>query len=341
MADRERVLSLINAAWTTQVIAAACELSIADALGDRSASSSDVATKVSASPDAVRRLLRAMTALRLCEEPAPDLYALTADGASLRSDDPESLNAWARLSGGHLWRNWGTLAQSIATGESARSRLDGTAGFEFLNEEADFAALFNRAMVDLTRPVAQALARELDWRGIARVVDVGGGRGEVLATLLQTYPHMTGAVFDLAHAAGAARAWLSTHGVADRSEIIVGSFFDSMPAGADAYVLKSVLHNWSDASARRILESCRAAMDREARVIVVERIAPTRISDSPSDRDLVRSDLNMLVGCGGRERTARQFDELLGSAGLAVTSVSELVAGFSSIIAVPSQAPRA
>lgn len=336
MANRERVLELINAAWTTQVIGAACELGIPDAMGDESVSATIIARKVNASADGVRRLIRAMTALRLCEESAPDRYALTADGALLRSDDPRSLNAWSRLSGRQLWRNWGDLAQSVATGESARSRLDGTTGFEFLNDDAEFAALFDRAMVDVTRPVAEALAHRLDWQGIKRVVDVGGGCGEILATLLHASPHMHGAVFDLAHCADAARAWLHRRGVGQRAEVIVGSFFEAVPPGADAYVLKSVLHNWNDASARRILERCRHAMERNAMLVVVERIVPARVTDSPQDRDAVRSDLNMLVGCGGRERTAAEFHELLSACGFEVTAVRELVSGFSTITASPA-----
>lgn len=336
MADRERVLGLINAAWTTQVIGAACELGLADAMGDEPVSATVVARKVNASPDGVRRLMRAMTALRLCEESPPDRYALTADGALLKSDDRQSLNGWARLSGRQLWRNWGDLAQSVVTGESARSRLDGTTGFEFLNDDPEFAALFDRAMIDVTRPVAEALARELDWQRIERVVDIGGGCGELAATLLSGWKHLRAIVFDLAHSTAAARAWLDRRGVGDRAEVMVGSFFDAVPAGADAYVLKSVLHNWNDGSVRRILQCCRKAMERTATLVVVERIVPARVTESTHDRDAVRSDLNMLVGCGGRERTAAEFDGLLAACGFEVTATRALVSGFSTITASPT-----
>ena len=336
--DRARVLSLINAAWTTQVVAAACELAVADSMGDETMTAPALAGRIQADADAVARLLRAMVTLGLCTEDADERFALTDDGALLRSAAPHSLSAWARLSGSHIWTNWSQLASSIARGESARVRLQGTDDFSYLERNATAAELFNTAMVDLTRPIAEAAARQLDWRTVKMAFDVGGGTGELLATLLEAHPSMRGRILDLPHAEAAAKRHLRARGLEDRCDFLAVSFFDPLPKGADAFLLKSVLHNWDDARAGAILRRCREAATGQTRVIVLERVVPERLSRSSADADVARSDLNMLVGCGGRERTLREFEALLQGAGLRLLECRALVNGMWAMQAAPHQA---
>jgi hypothetical protein len=336
MGDRARVLSMINAAWMCQAIAAACELGVADQFAEGPQDIEHLAAKTRANPDALRRLLRGLCTLDLCEERDDGRFALTSDGALLRDGAEDSLHAWARMSGTRIWKQWGQLAESVRTGRSYRQRVLGAEDFSPLDSDPQAAALFNGAMANLTRPVALAAARDLDWSGHRRLVDVGGGPGELLATILSRHPHLNGVVFDLAHALSPARKRLGDAGVADRSEAVEGSFFESVPAGADAYLLKSVLHNWDDARAALILRNCRRAIVPDGRVMLFERIVPEACSNAAGDRDIARSDLNMLVGCDGRERTETQFRELLAGEGFVLETVSPMATALSALVARPA-----
>jgi SAM-dependent methyltransferase len=212
--------------------------------------------------------------------------------------------------------------------------------FTFLNADAEDADAFNAAMVAVTRPVARAAASALDWSGTRVVVDVGGGAGQVVAALASAHPHLRGLVLDLEHAGPSARRLFAEQGVAGRCTFVAGSFFDAVPSG-DAVVLKSVLHNWDDADASRILQRCAEALNPGGRVVVLERLLPPRRGTSPADREGARSDLNMLVGCGGCERTEARFRSLLASAGLSMAPPRPLAAGFHALEAVSAAAAPA
>ena len=331
MSARQHVLALIDAAWTTQALHAACALGLPDLLADEARDAGGLAAQAGADADAVHRLLRALATLDLCVERDDGRFALSEAGALLRSRVPGSLAAWARMSGARLGRNWGELAESVRTGASARARRGGPDDVTALQgAEAD---AFNAAMTDLTRPVAVAAARELEWGDVQLAVDVGGGCGALLAPVLARHASLRGIVFDLPHAAPAAHEYLERAGVAARARFVAGSFFDALPEGGDAYLLKSVLHNWPDDAARGILRRCAAALAPGARVHVLERVLPEKLGARPSDRDLARSDLNMLVGCGGRERSEREFAALFAGAGLRLRAVKPLVGGFSALTA--------
>ena len=257
-------------------------------------------------------------------------------GALLRSDAPVSLRAWAIHSGKYLWPAWGRLAESVRTGTSDRLRTTGTDDFGHLERDPEAAAVFNRAMVELTRLVAQEVTRLVDFSKMARIVDVGGGYGELLAAILVAHPGLHGVLFDLPHAIDAASAPLAQAGVAARCELVAGSFFDSVPAGADAYLLKSVLHNWDDERCALILRNCRRATHSRSRLLVVERVMPEQIRPAPRDRAIARSDLNMLVARSGRERTEAAYRSLLGSAGFRVEDILLTASNFSVIVATPA-----
>jgi hypothetical protein len=171
-------------------------------------------------------------------------------------------------------------------------------------------------MAGLTRRTGRRIARDLDWRGVRQVVDIGGGYGELLAEILAAQRPVRGIVIDLPHATRDAAAYLVERGLAARCSVVSGSFFEPPPAGADVYLLKSILHNWDDADALRVLRQCRAAMPAAARVLVVERVLPAQAAGGRRERAVLRSDLNMLVSLGGRERTRREFAELALQAGL-------------------------
>ncbi len=323
-AGRERLLSLINANWTTQAISVATQLRLPDLLRDGPRTAEALALATSCHEQSLARLLRALTSIDVLAEGADGRFALTSVGALLLEDVPGSLAAWAEFCGTRSWATWGRLVQSIRTGDSIRKQTSGADGFHHLEDDAQGALLFNRAMVDLTQPLALSVARNLDLSGINLIVDVGGGYGELIASILRYHPSMRGILFDLAHATAAAQSHLARAGVGDRCTVVAGSFFERVPGGADAYLLKSVLHDWDDELAVQILGNCRQVMAPDARLFVIERIAPRHFCDSPEHQGIARSDLNMLVSTGGHERTQAQYGELLDAARLRVAHVLEL-----------------
>jgi hypothetical protein len=184
-----------------------------------------------------------------------------------------------------------------------------------LDDDAKAAAVFNQSMVELTRLAALEVMRVRDFSAVNRVVDVGGGFGEMLVALLAAHPRMQGTLFDLPPAIAGATEHLTRAGVAARCELVAGSFLDSVPHGADLYLLKSVLHSWDDEHCRLILRNCRDAMVKDARLMLVERIMPARMQGGADERTAVRSDLHMLLGSGGLERTQVEFAALLAESG--------------------------
>jgi hypothetical protein len=327
------LLAAINASWTTQAIAAAVELRIPELLATAPLASEALAREAGCDAAALQRLLVALASLDLVAVDDDGRFALTEYGALLRADAADSLAAWALFSARHAGSVWPHLAESVRRGCSVRTNSGGSDDFAHLDVDPAAADLFHRAMTELTRPIAAAFAAAVDLRWARRVVDVGGGYGRLIATVLVAHPDTRGVLFDLAHAIAVAPPQLERAGVAGRCELVCGSFFDAVPAGADAYLLKSVLHDWDDEHSATILGACRRAMasSADARLFVIERLAPERFSATPRDRAIAQSDLNMLVSLGGRERTEAEYRAMLCRAGLEPKQTHELVSEFSAI----------
>jgi hypothetical protein len=331
----ERLFDLVTGSWAAQALHAAADLGVAEMLAGGPRTSVSLAAEAGAHAPSLHRLLRALCTLDVCLENEDGSFAITALGARLAADHPRSLRSWTLWWGGPLWAAWGNLHTSVRTGRSARSVLEGTDRFERLNHDERAAGVFNQAMVEMTRLLADSLVEAGDWSRFSRIVDVGGGHGGLLAALLAGHPRASGVLFDLPHASRGARRHLEMAGVAGRCEIVEGDFFVSLPPGADAYVLKSVLHDWDEKDALRILSTCRHAMGERARLLVVERLLPERIRPTPAARAVARSDLTMLVARAACERTAGEYRELLARAGFRVVSIVPAGQGFSLIEAAP------
>ena len=328
---RDQVLGMINGAWMSQAIAVACELDIPDRLAAGPRDSAALAADTGMHAESMRRFLRALCTIEVCEERDDGDFALGGAGECLRRELPGSLHGWAVLSRHRLWGLWGDLHEGLKTGESVRRRRRGFDDYGELQSDAAMAGVFNRAMVSVTAPVAQALVAKVSFENVACAVDVGGGAGHLLAAVLAARPGLRGVVYDLGHARQIAQETLRDRGVADRGSFVEGSFFDSVPAGAEAYLMKSVLHNWDDERAGRILQRCAAAMGGGSRLMILERVLPGHVSASARDREAVRSDLQMLLGCDGRERTQAEFETLLDKAGLKLRRIVPLTNDFSLI----------
>ena len=333
--DRERLFGLINAGWTTQVIATAVKLGLIDAMASGPASVQALAEAVQAHAPSVDRLLRATASLELCMQNAAGDFSLTPTGSLLRADRADSLCAWAELGGGRIWAQWGRLGESVRTGQSIRKLNLAEDDFSHLDDDAKAAELFNSAMVELTRSVANDVAQSVDFSAARRVVDVGGGYGQLLCSILAANPSLQGVLFDMAHATGQLAPHFEAAGVAYRCELATGDFFKAVPPGADVYLLKSILHDWDDARCLVILRNCRRAMQPAARLLIVERIASDRVSASPHDQAVARSDLNMMVAIGGCERTQAAYAGLLEGADLKLLQVTPLPGPYSVMDVAP------
>jgi O-methyltransferase/methyltransferase family protein len=322
---------LATSYWVPQAIYVAAELGVADALGDDARSAADIARAVGADPAALERLLRALVAIEVCTAGDDGRFALTPLGSCLRSDSRDSVRAWVLLVGGpRCWLPWGRLVECVRTGKSVPA-LDGRATWVEPSDDPAASDTFNQSMVQLTRHLAGAVAVSYDFGGMRTVVDVGGGYGALLPPILKSNPGLRGIVFDLPRCRDGARALAEKVRLADRTEFVGGDFFTDRLPKADAYLVKSVIHDWDDARSVAILRNVRAAMDASARVLVIEPIVPDRPGSSPFDAMLAHTDLNMLVVTGGRERTERDFRALVQAAGLRVERIVPTPAAFSII----------
>lgn len=304
-----------------QVLYAAAELRLADLLAGGARTSQDLAGETGTHPLSLQRLLRALVALGLLAQTEADRYELTELGAQLRSDTPDSVRSFVTMvCEPETWRSWGELLSSLRTGDTAFDRLFGMGFFEYLGHHPHKAATFNAAMSDITRQMAPGILEAFDLSRYRTVVDVGGGDGTLLARILQAQPSLHGVLYDLPSGARSAHAVLEAAGVADRCRVVPGDFFDAVPEGGDAYLLKAILHDWNDERALTILRNCRKAMTAQGRLLIIERVISEPVP--PEEVDLVMVDLYMLVVAGGRERSEAEYRELLASADFTLSSVT-------------------
>jgi ubiquinone/menaquinone biosynthesis C-methylase UbiE len=332
--DASRLLALVSDSWKSQAVHVAARLGIADLLSDGPRSAEDLAVATGAHAPSLLRLLRALSTVELVREREDGSFETTPLGALLRVDSPDSLRSWA-LHWAASWPMWERLYDSVMTGRSVRSLVSGTEGFEHLERDPVTAETFHRAMIELTRLVARDFVQAVDWSATRKIVDVGGGSGELLVTALTACPGAVGILYDMAAAIELGREHVRAAGVEHRCELVAGDFFSWVPRGADTYVLKSVIHDWDDDRAARILAACRRAAGPGSRLLVVERIMPERMGSGPDDQGVACSDLHMLVQLGARERTEAELRALLSEAGFDVTRVAPLRSTLAILEAVP------
>ncbi|MFI8308354.1 methyltransferase [Streptomyces sp. NPDC085927] len=333
--DRDRIARLVCGHMATRVVGAAASLGIADLLGDAERPAAEIAEAAGCHPGATERLLRALTALELVTECRPGHFRLTPTGTLLRTDHPGSMHSFAGMcTDAAMLDAWRDLDTAVRTGRSVFADVFGTDFFGHLANDPALSERFNAAMRQGTRLAARALPMAYDFGRFSTVTDVGGGDGTLLAAILRTHPGLHGVLCDSAAGLAQAEPTLSAAGVADRCTTRECDFFREVPAGSDAYLLKSILHDWDDERAELILRNCRAAMGEQGRLLIIEPVLPAVVD--PSSELAYLSDLNMLVNLGGRERTRDDFSALCASAGFELADVVSLApARFSLIEAVP------
>ena len=315
------LLNLVDGHRVTAVIYVAARLGIADFLMEGPKSVPELARLTDTHERSLLRLMRALVKLAICTEVSDGRFKLTEIGTHLAANSERSLKAWVLLEGGMLRASWGELIESIRTGKTAAELAGlGQERFEALAKTKD-AGLFNEAMVSITRMAVPAVLSAYDFSGISTLMDVGGGLGELMIAILSEYPSMRGIVFDLFHCAEGARKNLTDAGVVDRCEFIAGSFFESVPTGADAIIMKSIIHDWNDERCVRILQNCRRVLTPGARLMLIDKVMPDKLEPGADDFFVVLDDLNMLRGPGGCERTPSEFRALLAKAGFSMQRV--------------------
>jgi SAM-dependent methyltransferase len=313
------LMNLTAGKWVSQAIAVAAELGVADLLKDGPRTAADIARKANASEDGVYRLLRALGSVGLFAETGHRKFRLTPLGKLLRTDSPEALGGYARFTGHEsTWRPWGELRHSVRTGEPAFDQVFAMPVFEYFAKVPEAAAVFDAAMTSISTLESKAVVAAYDFSGIHTLVDVAGGHGLLIATILKANRRMRGILFDLPHVASGATALLRRGGVADRCQVVSGDFFASVPEGGDAYVMKHIIHDWDDERATQILRNCYRAMRPGGKLLIVDAVIPP--GNGAHFGKLL--DLEMLVLTPrGRERTQAEFRELLERSGFRLRRV--------------------
>jgi hypothetical protein len=311
-----QLLHMLTGSYTTQAISVTARLGVPDALHEAPLTLTDLAARVGAHPDTLHRLLRVVMDLGIMSCGVDGRYSLGPLGELLRSDASPSLRGVAIMLGLPFHRHaWTDLYTSVRTGEPAFGRVNGAPLFDYLGKHPDDAQVFDEAMTSMSATMQPLFLAGYDFGGVKRIVDVGGGRGALLAGVLSANPHLTGALCEAPAVLADARQRFAAAGVADRVQLIPCDFFTQIPATGDLFVLSNVLHDWDDERATTILRNCRAAAQPGSRLLVVEGIVPD--DATPSVAKVM--DLEMLCLTGGRQRTVAELSALLAAADYKVT----------------------
>lgn len=330
--DFDGVFAVVAQYWTARAVHAGTALGLPDLVARAPRTAPELAELTGSDPRSLHRLLRALAAVGVLRGDGGGRYTTTPLGDALRTDVPGSLASFVQMELGeahHL--TWGRLVDAVRTGEPVFERAVGRRIWDFFETDPVMNDHLGKAMTGLTAMVADAVLEAYDFAPYRRIVDVGGGEGGFLASLLTAHPAATGVVLDLPHVVEGGRARIAGAGLTDRCELVGGNFFEKVPEGGDLYTMKWVLHDWDDSAAVEILRSCRRAMSDEARLLVVDTVVPDGDDFSPSKI----IDLNMMVLSGGRERTAEEFDRLLTGAGFTLTRILPTRSPSSAVEAVP------
>lgn len=319
---RRALLRLATGYQLSQALHVAARLDVGDRLADGPRSSDELAAETDTSPDGLYRLLRALAAAGVLHELADRRFELTELGEGLRTDVPRSIHGWALMIGRPVhWNTWSSLVESIRTGENTFRLVHGTDIWSYRSERPEEQAIFDGAMISMTGVVDDAVLDAYDFGRFHEVVDVAGGRGALLAAILARHDTVRGVLFDQPDVIANAGDLLDRFG--DRCRAVGGSFFERVPPGADAYLLKWILHDWEDEECIAILRVIGEAMPEHGVVLALERDL-----GAPNENVAAKlADLNMLVNPGGRERTEEQYAALFAAAGLRYVGATPSAAG--------------
>lgn len=334
-----KVMSFIwPGAMAAQAIYIAAKLEIADLVASGPKRAEELARSTKTHGPTLYRLLRSLTSLGLFSEDRALGFRNTELSETLRADHPESIRAWAMMFGApFVWKPMGELYQAIATGQPAFDRVYGDRFFQYLAGHPDDAAAFDAAMTAGTSSAVPAVLAAYDFSRFTRIVDVGGGHGALLEGILTANPKLRGVLYDLPQVVAGIDA-VRSGDVANRCQVLAGDFFEAVPEGADAYVLKGIIHDWNDEDALKILKNCHRSIRPDGTLLLLETVLTP---SSEAMRGLM--DMLMLMLVGGRERTEPDFRALLQQAGFSLSRVihttgPDIIESHPSFTSMPSEA---
>ncbi len=314
---QEQIARMLTGYWVTQALYVAAKLRVPDRLAPGPRTAEELAAASDAQPRPLYRLLRALASLGVFTEDEQHRFALTPLGNCLRSDVPGSQWAMAISDGEEHYRAYGELLHSVRTGQPGFNKLHGMGIFDYLSQHPEQARIFDETMVGVHGRETAAMLEAYAFAGIRVLADIGGGNGSTLIGILRHYPALRGILFDLPGVAERAHVNVAAAGLADRCDVQGGSFFESVPAGADAYMMRHIIHDWDEERCLRILRNVHHALPADGRLLVVESVLPP--GNEPSFGKLL--DLTMLVIPGGEERTREEYEALFRAAGFCITRV--------------------
>jgi len=312
------MLQIISGFWISRAVYVIGKLGIPDLLQSGPKTAEELATATETHAPSLFRILRALVSVGVLSSTEGDRFAQTPLSETLVTDAPGSLR-WFAVSelGQEHYPAWGNLMHSVKTGEIAFDNFFGVDIWKYFQQNPDDAAVFNNSMSNMTAAVNEAITSLFDFSQFGTVVDVGGGHGGLITAILNKNPELKGVLFDAPEVIEGARPKIEAAGLADRVETVAGNFFQAVPEGGDAYIMKWIIHDWDDEKSNTILRNCRSRMKANGRLILVDSVVPQ--TDEPHFSKFI--DLNMLVMTGGKERTEKEFAELLAAAGFRLLRV--------------------
>ena len=322
------MLQLISGFWISRCIYVAAKLGIADLVKDEPKTAAELAAATGTDASSLFRLMRALASVGVFSHDTENRFAITPVSETLRTDIRGSLRAFAMTElGEEHYPAWGDLLHSVHTGEIAFNHAFGMPVWEFFAKHPENARIFNDAMSGMTAQANEAILSKYDLSGIKTLMDVGGGHGGLITSILQRHPGMKGILFDSPQVIDGAKEVVEDSGVSDRCQLAAGNFFESVPEGGDTHILKWIIHDWNDEQCATILRNCHRALPEKGKLILVEAVVPA--GNEPHFSKFI--DLNMLVMTGGRERTEEEFRVLYDAAGFRLTRVVPTDSPFSVI----------
>ena len=327
------MLAHISGYWISQLVHVAARLNLADELASGPKTPAVLARRVGADVSALQRVLRALASIGVFAETADGRFRMNSIGATLRSDVPGSLRDFACMTADdYNWAAWGNLLRGVQTGGLPFEQVFGEPVFEYLRKHPEKDRVFSASMASISGPENAAIAKAYDFGRLETLVDVGGAHGHLLGAILRRHRKLRGVLFDQPQVIAAAQEGdlLTSDRLASRVAFEGGSFFESVPAGADGYIMKYILHDWTDEQCRTILRNCRDAMASGGRILAVEHVIQR--GNRPDWGKLL--DVNMFAITGGRERTRDEFAELFRRSGLRLKKVHATSAALSVLEAV-------
>lgn len=311
------LMQMLTGYWVSQLIYVAAKLGIADLLKDKPMTSEELAAATNTDARTLYRVLRALASVGIFAEVENKRFTMTPLAATLESGPGSMRGMVIHLGEPASWRAWGELLYSVQTGQTAFPHAHGMDIFDYYAQHPESAEPFNEAMTNFSQIAIPAIIKAYNFSAIGKLVDVGAGHGSLLTAILQAHPQMKGVAFDMAKAIEGAKPRIEAEGLTERCEVVAGDFFESVPDGGDAYIMKHIIHDWDDERSIKILKNCHRAMKDDGRLLLVEFVIER--GNAPSLGKLM--DINMLALPGGQERTEDEYRALFAAAGFKLTRI--------------------